>query len=170
MTGATIAIVAAFAAAAAPSATADEPVSVDGPRVVLTAGRMNMANPGEGPSDLGIEYRWAPVGRWQLIPTVGLTLASDGAGYAYASLQYDFGLGSRWFVTPGFGAGFFWNGDQLDLGYPLIFKSALEVSYRLDAGYRIGLRGYHLSNARLSQDNPGTEVVELSVSIPVGRR
>jgi hypothetical protein len=153
--------------AVATAASATDPRSSDGPRVVFTAGRMNMANPDEGPWSFGIEYRSTPRGPWKLIPTLGLTLADDGAGFAYGTLQHDFHLGERWFVTPIFGAGVFWNGRNLDLGYPLEFKSALELSYRVDNGYRIGLLFYHLSNASLSEDNPGTEVVELSMSVPI---
>jgi hypothetical protein len=137
---------------------------------MLTAGRMNMKHPEEGPSAAGVEYRWAPLGRWKLVPGVGLTFAEQGAVYAYAALHCDFHLGRAWFLTPVFGAGAFRNGGSLDLGYALEFKTGLEFSFRFADRYRVGLLGYHLSNASLSDDNPGTEVVELTFAIPVDDR
>jgi lipid A 3-O-deacylase len=158
-------MVAACAMAAVPAAAA-ETASAD-PLVVLAAGRMNMRHPDEGPLAAGIEYRWAPLGRWKLIPGVGLTLAEEGAAYACAALHYDVHLGRTWVLTPVLGAGAFRNGGSLDLGYALEFKTGLELSFRVAGRYRVGLLGYHLSNASLSDDNPGTEVVELTFAIPI---
>jgi hypothetical protein len=138
--------------------------------IALSAGRMNMRHPDEGPWDAGVEYRWAPLGSWKLVPVLGLTIAEEGAGYAYAAIRYDFHLGRSWTLAPEFGAGAFRNGGNLDLGYALEFKSALEISYRVADRCRVGLVGYHLSNASLSEDNPGTEVVELVIAVPIGRK
>ncbi len=138
--------------------------------VVFTVGRMNMKYPDEGPWNAGVEYRWAPHDRWRLIPSVGITVAEQGAAYAYATIQYDFHLGPSWTLTPLFGAGAFHSGGDLDLGYPLEFKTGLAISCRVAGRYRVGVLGYHLSNASLSEDNPGTEVVELLVGFPVGAR
>ena len=156
------AMAATCAVAAAPATSAETGAA---PLVVLSAGRMNMKHPDEGPSAVGIEYRWAPIGSWRLVPGAGFTLAEEGAAYAYAALHRDFELGHSWFLTPTFGAGAFRNGGNLDLGYALEFRTGLELSFRVADRYRLGLLGYHVSNARLSDDNPGTEVVELVFAI-----
>jgi hypothetical protein len=147
-----------------------EPRRDGGAVLALTVSRFNMKHPDEGPTGGGIEYRWAPLGRWKLIPGIGFTAAGDGAAYAYASLHYDFRLGRSWVLTPVFGAGAFRNGDDLDLGYGLEFKSGLELSFRIADRYRIGLLGYHLSNGSLAESNPGTEVLELVFALPLGGR
>lgn len=161
-----MAAMAATCAIAATPATLAETGSAT-PLVVLTAGRMNMRHPDEGPSAVGVEYRWAPIGPWHLVPGAGVTLAEEGAAYAYAALHFDIHLGRSWFLTPTIGAGAFRNGGNLDLGYALEFRTGLELSFRVADRYRLGLLGYHLSNASLSDDNPGTEVVELVFAIPL---
>jgi hypothetical protein len=164
----TIAATAAACALAAVPAAASTTADGVGPLLVLTAGRLNAKHPEDGPSGGGVEYRSAPLGRWKLIPGAGLTIAEEGAAYAYAALHYDFRLGDSWFLTPVFAAGAFRDGGNLDLGYALEFKTGVELSFRLAGRWRIGLLGYHLSNAGLSADNPGTEAVELLLAIPVG--
>ena len=161
---------AACALASAPAASAGTGPAVAGPLLVLTAGRLNIKHPDEGPSGGGVEYRWAPLGRWKLVPGAGLTIAEEGAAYAYAALHYDFHLGDSWSLTPVLAAGAFRDGGNLDLGYALEFKTGVELSFRVAGRYRIGLLGYHLSNAGLSEDNPGTEALELVFAIPVGGR
>lgn len=147
-----------------------EPVTVEpAPLLVLTAGRFNIEDPSEGPTGGGVEYRWAPLERWKLIPGVGFTLAEGGVAYGYAALRYDFRLGNSWFLAPVLGAGLFSNGGDVDLGHAVQFKSGIELTARVADRYRVGLLFYHLSNAGLSDDNPGVEVLEVVFGIPAGR-
>ena len=88
-------LLSACAMAAAPVASCEPVTGEPGPLVVLTAGRFNIEDPSEGPTGGGVEYRWAPLERWKLIPSVGFTLADGGVAYGYAALRYDFRLGSR---------------------------------------------------------------------------
>ena len=57
----------------------------------------------------------------------------------------------------------------MDLGHAVQFKSGIELTARVADRYRVGLLFYHLSNAGLSDDNPGVEVLEVVFGIPVGR-
>jgi len=164
----THASLAACALAITPVALADPALDDAAPLLVGTLGQFNFVDSGDGLTGGGLEYRWAPLGRWRLIPGVGVTFAEGGAAYGYAALQYDFRVGHAWFVTPVIGAGYFRNTDTLDLGHPVEFKTGLEISVRVADRYRLGLRGYHLSNGSLSEENPGTEVLELLFAIPLG--
>ena len=59
-------------------------------------------------------------------------------------------------------------GDGRDLGHELEFRSSIELSYRFDDRTRLGLSFYHLSNANIGDFNPGTEVLSIVYSIPLG--
>ena len=72
-------------------------------------------------------------------------------------------------LTPSLAAGLYEDGDGKDLGHIVEFRSSLELAYRFDNRARLGLSFYHLSNASLDDNNPGTEVFSLNYSIPLGR-
>ncbi len=112
-----------------------------------------------------VEYisnsRW-----WVFNPFVGFMATTDSALYGYAGIRLDMFLGRRFVITPSFAPGLYSDGDGKDLGYPIEFRSALEFAYRFDDRSRLGLSFYHLSNASLDDNNPGTEVVTLHYSYP----
>lgn len=161
-------VAATRAAVAADTAAHPEEAGSDA-LLAATLGQFNFVDEGDGRVGGGLEYRWAPLGRWKLAPGAGLTVAETGAMYGYASLHCDLRLGRSWYLTPVLGAGLFRNTDALDLGHAVEFKTGLEISMQVPSLGRIGLAGYHLSNAGLSTDNPGTEVLELVFALPLGR-
>jgi hypothetical protein len=163
----TLALAAACAVAAGAAAHAESREAATAPLLAGSLSQFNFVDSGDGLFGGGLEYRWAPLGRWKLVPGIGVTFAEGGTEYGYAALHYDFHIGRSWFVTPVIGAGYFRNTDTLDLGYAVEFKTGLEISVRVADRYRLGVQGYHLSNASLSEDNPGTEVLELVIAIPI---
>ena len=56
------------------------------------------------------------------------------------------------------------------LGNELEFRSGLELQYRLGNGARFGVGFFHLSNAGISESNPGTEALVFSIGLPVSAR
>ena len=72
-------------------------------------------------------------------------------------------------VTGQVGLGYYANGDGPDLGFPLEFRSGVELGYRFDNRSRLAVGFSHISNADLGDRNPGTEIVTMTYSIPVGR-
>ena len=103
-----------------------------------------------------------------LKPFAGINVNFDYGGMVYAGVLMDIYLGRRLVVTPNFAPGFYWEGDGKDLGYPLEFRSGIEVSYRFDNRSRLGIAVHHISNASISDNNPGTETVMLVYSHPFG--
>ena len=80
----------------------------------------------------------------------------------------DIFFGRRLVVTPNFAPSLYWKGTSgKDLGHPLEFRSGLEIAYRFDDRSRLGLAVHHLSNASISDDNPGTELLTLYYSLPM---
>ena len=97
---------------------------------------------------------------WVFNPFVGVMATSDTAFYGYAGIRLDLFMGRRFVITPSFAPGLYHDGDGKDLGYP-------EFAYRFDDRSRLGLSLYHLSNAGLDENNPGTEVINLHYSYPL---
>ena len=65
-------------------------------------------------------------------------------------------------------AGYYDKCNGFDLGHELEFRSSVELSYRFDNRTRLGVSFYHMSNASIDADNPGTEVLSIVYSIPLG--
>lgn len=140
------------------------------PMLNITAGQVGVFDNIDDPYRVGLEYRFRPFGSWQLIPAIGAAVAQNDAFFVYADLRHDFWLGDRWVVIPSFGLGLFNDGDQVELGQTLEFRSGVELAYRFHEQWRVGLALFHLSNGGLSDENPGTEALVLSLCIPLQGR
>lgn len=111
--------------------------------------------------ELNPGWRWHGVGLW-----ASLCGGKRTGSYAAFGMLYDFSLSEKWRLTPSFGLGYFKEG-QFTLGNELEFRSALELSHEFQRSYRIGISLAHISNASLSNINPGTEAICVSVSFPI---
>ena len=90
----------------------------------------------------------------KISPITGGFLTEKNAFYIYtgAQAEYDFGLFT---ITPSFAPGYYNYGDGKDLGYPLEFKSEVQVSLNLFDNTEFGMSYNHISNASLGDKNPG---------------
>jgi len=114
-----------------------------------------------------IEYRSGQK-FWVFKPFGALGYATSGHGFVGAGVLIDLYFGRRFVVTPSFAPHFYWGGDDdLDLDYPIEFRSQLEMAYRFDNRSRLGLAISHYSNASLGDTNPGTETATLYYSVPL---
>lgn len=113
-----------------------------------------------------VEYRSGWRVYWRLKPFVGVMATTNESIYAYGGLLADFDLG-RFVITPSLTAGYYARGNGKDLGLDAEFRTGIEVAYRFDNGMRLGISLYHLSNASIAKDNPGTEVGGLVLSYPL---
>lgn len=116
---------------------------------------------------MGLRLRRGGTGRLQ--PFAGGMVTSAGAVNAYlglsARVQAGGGVGFRFSFAPGYYA----KGGAKDLGYPIEFRSALEVAVGLGGQRSIGIEYAHLSNGGLAQRNPGEESLVVILALPVGR-
>jgi hypothetical protein len=158
-------LTAVLAASSGPAAAAD--AGRTEPRLDLSVGTL-AALDGGAPLALGLEYHWRAFGRWSLVPGAGLVAGGDGSRFAYANLSRAFAIGRGWTTTIRFGAGYFHDGTDVALGHPLVFQSGLELGRWIENRWRVGLAFDHLSNAGLAEHNPGTEMLVLRVSMPLG--
>jgi len=90
----------------------------------------------------------------KLSPITGGFLTENKAFYIYTGVQADYEFGSLT-ITPSFAPGYYNYGDGKDLGYPLEFKSEIQVSLDLNDSTRVGMSYNHISNASLGTENPG---------------
>jgi len=112
---------------------------------------------------LDLEYRGAPW-RFGIGPAVGVSANSDGAAYLRAGFTRDFPFARRWNANVTMAAGAYVKGHGKDLGRGLEFRSALDVSFEVSPGMRLGAALAHLSNAGVSKRNPGIETLTLTLA------
>jgi len=89
-----------------------------------------------------------------LSPISGGFLTEKSAIYLYTGVQAEYELGFLTF-TPSFAPGYYNYGSGKDLGYPLEFKSEVQMSLNLSDSTHLGMSYNHISNASLGSKNPG---------------
>tara|TARA_B100000029_G_scaffold252599_1_gene249541 strand:- start:255 stop:752 length:498 start_codon:yes stop_codon:yes gene_type:complete len=90
----------------------------------------------------------------KISPITGGMLTDKNAFYLYTGIEANYGIGPLK-ITPSFAPGYYNAGDGKDLGYPLEFKTEVQVSLDLSETTHIGVSYNHISNASLGNKNPG---------------
>ena len=90
----------------------------------------------------------------KLSPITGGFMTEKNAFYLYTGVQAEYELGILK-ITPSFAPGYYNYGDGKDLGYPLEFKSEIQMSLGLSDTTQLGMSYNHISNASLGTTNPG---------------
>lgn len=137
------------------------------------AGMFDMVRPKHQAFEFDIEYKFhlkrmsSSFDFLDLTPLVGAMMTAQGSGYVYAGINFDFLLKKHILIAPGFAAGYYWQGKGKDLGYPIEFRSGLELAWQFSDRRRLGLHFYHLSNASLVKRNPGEESLVIYYELPL---
>lgn len=140
----------------------------DPPRVAFGAGAFDV-NPGSSGStaaEFRAEYRFGDV-LWFLSPFVGVMGTSDAAFYGYGGFGIDINFGPNIVLTPNVAAGYFSRGSGSNLGSWWEFRSGAELAWRFSDMSRIGVAFTHMSNAGLTERNPGANSILLMYSMPL---
>ena len=87
-------------------------------------------------------------------PVTGVMLTADSASYIYTGIQAQYNIG-KLKIIPSFTPGIYGEGDGKDLGHVVEFKSELQLSFDLFENSEFGFSYNHISNASLSEKNPG---------------
>tara|TARA_Y100000590_G_scaffold47960_1_gene50845 strand:+ start:1041 stop:1553 length:513 start_codon:yes stop_codon:yes gene_type:complete len=90
----------------------------------------------------------------KISPITGGFVTEKNSFYLYSGAQAEYELGPLR-ITPSFAPGYYNNGNGKDLGFPLEFKSEIQVSFDLFDSSELGLSYNHISNASLGSKNPG---------------
>ena len=89
-------------------------------------------------------------------PISGAMITTDSAAYLYSGIQANYNLG-KINIIPSFAPGLYSQGKGKDLGYPVEFKSELQISLDIFSNSKLGFSYNHLSNASLGDRNPGVD-------------
>lgn len=120
----------------------------------------------ETSAGFGLEYR-AGFSVFYVHPFLGIMGTSDKVFYGYGGILIDIPIGDRFYFTPSGALGGYNRGDGQDLGYPLEFRTGIEISYRFDNNARLGVMFHHISNASLGGSNPGSESLFATFAYPL---
>lgn len=108
------------------------------------------------------------VGLGVIRPQIGFLAAADGDYYGYAGFLADFSLTDHIVLTPNVAVGGY-GGHGFRLGSHVEFRSGGDIAWRFADSSRLGIGFYHISNAGLTQRNPGDESILVEYFLPVGR-
>jgi len=97
-------------------------------------------------------------------PLVGAVGTSKGDFFAFGGFNID-ATWRRWGLTPTFSAGYYAQGDGMDLGGRFQFRSGLELFRQLGPRTRLGVSFHHISNGGLVDRNPGRESLMLNLGV-----
>lgn len=151
------------AASTPPSASARPPGAR--PSVVLGLGASHLRALDRS-TTWRVEYRHRDVLPWRIQPFAGADLGEDRSRYLYLGVLRVLSLGARLRLTPSLGIGHFADGT-FTLGYPLEFRSGVELGLRLGWPLEIGAAVHHLSNGGLGRLNPGSEQLVVFSRFPL---
>ena len=114
-------------------------------------------------TDFRVDYEYdTSVWLSDLKPWLGVQATTDGTVWLGGGLLYDWQFAENWHLKPGLGVGYYSRGSSdLDLGYPVEFRTQLEIAREINAQNSLGLAVSHLSNAHLDNVNPGVETLSL---------
>ncbi len=117
-------------------------------------------------AQLQLEFRYRPKFK-RPAPLLGVTATHKGTFFIYGGFVFDLFFSDTIILTPAFAAGYYEKGGGKDLGYPLEFRSCIELAYQFPNRSRLGIQLYHLSNASISHKNPGEESLLITYGIPI---
>lgn len=116
-------------------------------------------------AEFRVEYR-SDLRFWKILPFIGLAGTTDEAIYGFAGLGMDIFLSRRLVAQPNAAFVAYSNGIGKDLGGWFQFRTGGEIVWRFDDYSRLGIAFHHISNAGIYDDNPGTELLVLTYSVP----
>ena len=124
----------------------------------IFTGMFDFSDDGQRAGLLGLQhqdeklYRKSFLGK--ISPITGAFLTKKNAFYLYTGVQAEYELGFLK-ITPSFAPGYYNEGGGKDLGFPLEFKSEVQMSFNLSDSSQMGMSYNHISNASFGEKNPG---------------
>ncbi|WP_439816905.1 acyloxyacyl hydrolase [Zavarzinia sp. CC-PAN008] len=138
----------------------------EGDSLAFSAGWFDVLHRDDDAAEFRLEYR-SGASFLYAHPFAGGMVTTDGALHGFIGVLWDIPLGPI-IITPSFAPGLFHEGDGKDIGSVIEFRSQIEIGLPLDNGGRIAVSFNHISNAGITDRNPGVESVALTYVAPLG--
>jgi lipid A 3-O-deacylase len=122
--------------------------------------------------DTAVEFRLEYHSDYKFLgfkPFGGVTGTTDESYFFYAGIMMDLYWGRRWVTSLSVAPGYYEKGNGRDLGHHFEIRSQFELAYRFDNRSRLGVSVSHMSNASISDSNPGQETVSVNYSFPINK-
>ena len=137
---------------------ADEKENLNETKLNFFTGMFDFSDHKQASGLIGMEHLneelYTHFGRSVVSPITGGFVTSKNAFYLYTGVQANYQLGGLT-ITPSFAPGYYNYGDGKDLGYPLEFKTELQMSFDVSEATHLGMSYNHISNASIGEKNPG---------------
>ena len=137
---------------------ADQKVDKNKTELNFFTGMFDFSDDKEASGTIGIQHQTDDLFRktffGKISPITGGFFTEKNAFYFYTGAQAEYEFGS-FTMTPSFAPGYYHSGGEKDLGYPVEFKSEVQMSFDLNESTHLGMSYYHISNASLGAKNPG---------------
>lgn len=105
---------------------------------------------------------------WNFIrPQASLIFPEFRAVFLGVGFAIEIHITDHLIFSPNFEPGLYYRGKGKNLGCPIEFRSAAEFSYEFKNKMRIGMQYYHLSNASISNRNPGANAATVFLAFPL---
>lgn len=104
---------------------------------------------------------------WILKPFGGVIVDAYGDVYFYAGINIPFKLAAFLELGVGFAPGFYYTTQGIDPGFPLEFRSTVNLNWVSPRKTAIGLEFSHISNANLGFNNSGLETLAVYFRFPL---
>ncbi len=99
-------------------------------------------------------------------PWIGVG-GTDQDIYTAIGASYFFDI-NKFYLGLHFGAGaYHGEAEGLELGHGVEFMSSVELGYKFENNFSLGVKFSHISNADLGDSNPGSEILTLIICIPI---
>jgi len=95
-------------------------------------------------------------------PILGTFVTGQRGVYTYGGISLHLDFLNRFIITTAFAPGFYWRGNDLNLGGVIEFESSLIVGYRMSENFSFSVGISHLSNAGIYSYNPGVETLSFN--------
>lgn len=138
---------------------ADEPSYLD-----FGAGAFDIDHPDLSAAGY-IEYRYGKK-LFFIGPLMGIMANTDGGVFGYGGIYADIKY-RKLVTTPFFTVGGYHQGGSKDLRNTFQFRSGIALAYQFDKGSRLGVRFAHISDAGITDKNPGENELLLTYSLPL---
>jgi hypothetical protein len=130
-------------------------------------------------TDFRLEYRWGlsllplidpSLRTWdsdvQFHPFVGVETNTYTATYGLGGYAMDWYISRHFVFTWSEGCGFFYRGDGARMGSFFQFRSEAEFGYRFNNNMRVTGEFSHISDAKITNLNPGAEIIGVYLHVP----